>query len=44
MKLFSIKIKKKHPYPVCSYIGRKNVQNILDCKIKKRKKLESESI
>lgn len=37
MKLF--KIKKKHVYPPVTYIGRKQVEGILGCKIKKRKKL-----
>lgn len=39
LKVFEFKIKKKHAYPPVSYIGRKTVENILGCKIKKRKKL-----
>lgn len=31
--------KPKHPYTVAFYIGRKNTQRILDCKIKKKSEL-----
>lgn len=31
--------KRKHPYAVAAYVGRKNTQRILDCKIEKKKKL-----
>ena len=31
--------KRAHPYPVAHYIGRKNAQRILGCKIKKKSKI-----
>lgn len=34
--------KRAHPYTVAYYIGRKNTQKILDCKIKKKSKLLDE--
>lgn len=33
--------KRKHPYTVAFYIGRKNTQRIFDCKIKKKSELLS---
>ncbi|WP_164078382.1 hypothetical protein [Alteromonas facilis] len=34
--------KPKHPFAVAFYIGRKNTQRILDCKIEKKSKLLDE--
>ncbi len=34
--------KPKHPYAPAAYLGRKTVERSLDCKVKKRKKLEKE--
>ncbi|WP_268235990.1 hypothetical protein [Alteromonas lipolytica] len=31
--------KPKHPFAVAAYLGRKNTQRILDCKIEKKSKL-----
>ena len=36
---FSRFFKRAHPYTVAHYIGRKNAQRILGCKIKKKSKI-----
>ncbi|GEM_PF-159876 len=36
---FSRFFNRAHPYTVAHYIGRKNAQRILGCKIKKKSKL-----
>lgn len=41
LEAFSKFFERKHPYSVCYYVGRKNTQRILDCKIKKKSKLVS---
>lgn len=35
--------KRKHPYMIASYIGRKNTQRIFDCKINKKSKFHDHS-
>ena len=35
--IFSALFRRKHPYAIAAYLGRKNAQNILGCKIKKMK-------
>ncbi|RDV24486.1 hypothetical protein DXV75_13770 [Alteromonas aestuariivivens] len=39
VKAISKFFKRQHPYTVAFYIGRKNTQRILDCKIQKKSKL-----
>ncbi|CAM4481896.1 Transposase [Alteromonas australica] len=39
---FSRFFKRAHPYTVAHYIGRKNAQRILGCKIKKKSKIFAE--
>jgi len=34
--------KRAHPYTVAHYLGRKNTQRILGCKIKKKSKIFAE--
>lgn len=41
-KSFSRFFERAHPYTIAYYLGRKNTQRILDCKIKKKSKLEAE--
>lgn len=41
-KSFSRFFEKAHPYTIAYYLGRKNTQRILDCKIKKKSKLEAQ--
>ncbi|MCU7554494.1 hypothetical protein OCL06_07775 [Alteromonas sp. ASW11-19] len=41
-KTFSRFFERAHPYTVAFYLGRKNTQRILDCKIKKKSKLQPE--
>jgi len=36
LKTFTKLFKRKHPYAVAAYVGRKNAQRILDCKIEKK--------
>ena len=36
---FSRFFKRAHPYTVAHYIGRKNAQRILGCKLKKKSKI-----
>lgn len=38
-KAFKRFFKRSHPYTVAFYLGRKNTQRILDCKIKKKSEL-----
>ena len=33
LKAFTKFFKRKHPYAIAAYLGRKNTQRILDCKI-----------
>ena len=42
MKALKRFFKRAHPYTVAYYLGRKNTQRILDCKIKKKSKLLAE--
>jgi len=39
---FSRFFKRAHPYTVAYYIGRKNTQKILGCKIQKKSKIFAE--
>ncbi|CAD5250029.1 MULTISPECIES: hypothetical protein [Alteromonas] len=39
VKSFSRFFRRAHPYTVAYYIGRKNAQNILGCKIQKKSKI-----
>ncbi len=39
LKTFTKLFERKHPYAVAAYVGRKNAQRILDCKIEKKSKL-----
>lgn len=39
LKSVSKFFKPKHPYSVAYYVGRKNMQRIFDCKIKKKSEL-----
>ncbi|NDV91754.1 hypothetical protein GTH32_11215 [Alteromonas sp. 345S023] len=41
-KPFSRFFTRAHPYTIAHYIGRKNAQRALGCKIKKKKKLFEE--
>ena len=42
VRSFSRFFKRAHPYTVAYYIGRKNTQKILGCKIQKKSKLFAE--
>lgn len=39
-KLFKSMFKRKHPFAPVAYIGRKNFEKTMDCKVMKRKDLE----
>ena len=39
LKAFTKFFNRKHPYAIAAYLGRKNTQRILDCKIEKKSKL-----
>lgn len=39
-KLFKAFFKRKHPYAPVAYMGRKNYEKSMNCKVMKRKDLE----
>jgi hypothetical protein len=39
-KLLKAFFKRKHPYAPVAYMGRKNFEKSMDCKVMKRKELE----
>lgn len=39
-KLLKALFKRKHPYAPVAYMGRKNFEKTMDCKVMKRKDLE----
>lgn len=40
LSFFKEFFKRQHPYAPVAYIGRKNFEKTMDCKVMKRKKLE----
>ncbi len=36
--LFSNLFERKHPYALAAYLGRKNAEDILECRIEKKKR------
>ncbi len=40
LKFFKDMFKRQHPYAPVAYMGRKNFEKTMNCKVMKRKKLE----
>lgn len=40
MKLLKTLFKRRHPFAPVAYIGRKNFEKTMDCKVMKRKELD----